>query len=70
MWRSVLHASGTCYEKVIMMMSDYKIQSIFDRYHIVADSDLKEAVPRLDAAFIAQTMTTPTATNVGQPLTH
>jgi hypothetical protein len=69
MWRSVLHASGTCYEKVIMM-SDYKIRSIFDRYHIVADSDLKEAVTRLDAAFIAQTMTTPTATNVGQPLTH
>jgi integrase len=37
-------------ERVAMMISGHKTRAIFDRYHIVSDSDLREAAKRLDAA--------------------
>lgn len=35
-------------ERVAMQMAGHKTRSIFDRYHIVADSDLREAAQRLN----------------------
>jgi integrase len=44
-------------ERVAMQMAGHKTRSIFDRYHIVADSDLREAAQKLETAFPDATAT-------------
>jgi hypothetical protein len=44
-------------ERVAMEIAGHKTRAIFDRYHIVSDSDLKEAARKLGEAFSAQTVT-------------
>jgi hypothetical protein len=44
-------------ERVAMQMAGHKTCSVFDRYHIVSDSDLQEAARRLEGALMGQTGT-------------
>jgi len=44
-------------ERVAMQMAGHKTRSIFDRYHIVSDGDLREAAQKLETAFPAATAT-------------
>lgn len=41
-------------ERVAMLITGHKTRQIFDRYHIVSDTDLKEAAAKLDAAFLRE----------------
>ncbi len=44
-------------ERVAMQMAGHETRSVFDRYHIVADGDLREAAHKLELAFPSQTAT-------------
>src|SRR5262249_41618286 len=44
-------------ERVAMMITGHKTRDVFDRYNIVSEGDLKEAMRRLESAFNPQTTT-------------
>jgi integrase len=45
-------------ERVAMQIAGHRTRSIFDRYHIVSDGDLKEAARKMGSAMSLPTVTT------------
>jgi integrase len=54
-------------ERVAMQMAGHKTRSIFDRYHIVSDGDLREAARKLEAALPGVTATVLATVDLPQP---
>lgn len=57
-------------ERVAMMISGHKTRSVFDRYHIVSPSDLKEAAQRLSNGHMPSQMGTNLGTIASEPVSE
>jgi len=61
-------------ERVAMQLTGHRTRSVFERYNIVSDGDLRDAAKKLDAALGMRTVTTSVTTEAEEsgeePLTH
>jgi integrase len=61
-------------ERVAMQVAGHKTRAIFDRYHIVADSDLREAARKMEIAqnppMVTTLVTIPSQDGEGKPVSH
>jgi integrase len=57
-------------ERVAMTLTGHKTRSVFDRYHIVSETDLAEAGKRLDKVFLSRTTTNSTTIDPSEEQTE